>query len=370
MLALTRRAEGETFDVDGVLLQTDLLQTVPEALALENRILPIHRAGEILFVAVPSRDRPQDGIDELELLLGLRVEAVPVTELDVHGLLVKAHQLLRRRARPSAAPMGEPPAPSKDEPALAGLGIPAEILKKLRQAFSEPQGLLLLSGPARAGKSTTLRAIAAEIRQQGLRVATLDAGQGLAALEDALKADPDAVAIDGTESPSVAALAVRAALEGRRIVLTLEASDGAAALARLAEMKVDPHLLATALRAGLQQRLLKRVCAKCREEYREEAGALEDLRLEGLLRGVPLRRGKGCPACAGTGTQGRVAVFEYGERGASGSLRSGFQPLVTDALAKLVAGHTTLKEVVEQIPYTQILQAADRLNVRRIEKDR
>lgn len=364
VLALTRRAGGETFDVDGVLLQPELLQSVPESLALENRILPIHRTGEILFVAVPSGERPQDGIDELELLLGLRVESVPVAELDVPGLLVKAHQLLRRRGRVSAAPRAEPAAaPSKDELPLTGLGIPAEILKRLRQALADPQGLILLSGPAGSGKSTTLRAIVAEFRRQGLQVAAFDRAQGLAALEQALEADLDVVALDGTESPSVVARAVRAAVEGRRVLLAIEAPDGPAAVARLAELKVDPHLVTTALRAGLQQRLLKRVCAACREEYREEAATLEDLRLEALLRGVPLRRGRGCKACAGSGTQGRVAIFEYGEWGAEQSFKAGFQPLVADALAKLVGGLTTLEEVVEQVPYTQILQAADRLKI-------
>jgi DNA-binding NarL/FixJ family response regulator len=367
VLALTRRTGGETFDVDGVLLQPELLECVPESLALENRILPIHRAGEILFVAVPSGERPQDGIDELELLLGLQVESVPVAELDVTGLLVKAHQLLRRRGRLAAAPSSEPePAPMKDELPLASQGMPAEILQRLQQALAEPQGLILLSGPAGSGKSTTLRAIAAEFRQQDLRVAALGRSEGLAAVDEALAADPDAVLIDGPESPSVAARAVRAAVEGRRVVLAIEAPDGAAAVARLAELKVDPHLVATALRAGLHQRLLKRVCSACREEYREEAATLEDLRLEGLLRDVPLRRGRGCKACSGSGMRGRVAIFEYGEWGKPQSVRAGLQPLVADAMAKLVGGLTTLEELLEQVPYTQVLQAADRLNVRRI----
>jgi hypothetical protein len=61
-----------------------------------------------------------------------------------------------------------------------------------------------------------------------------------------------------------------------------------------------------------------------------------------------------------------MAVFEYGDRGPDRSVRGGFQPLVADALGKLLAGHTTLREVVDQVPFTQILQAADRLNVRRV----
>jgi energy-coupling factor transporter ATP-binding protein EcfA2 len=366
VMALTRRAPGDTFDVDGLLLQPDLLRSVPEALAFENRILPILKADGILFVAVPGGPIPDDALDELEHLLGLTVEAISVTEIDVPGILVKAHQLLRRRDRGATGRREAPAVSGASGPALAELGMPGEILRRLRQALAEPQGLILITGPAGAGKSTTLQAIVAQLRRQNLRVAALDGSQGVAALEEELRADPDAVALDGTVSPSVAARALRAAVEGRRILIALEAADGAGAVARLAELKVDPHLIGTALRAGLNQRLLRRVCAACREEYRENSATLEDLRLESLLRGVPLRRGRGCEACGRSGYQGRLAVFEYGDRGAGQSLRAGFQPLVADALGKLVAGHTTLREVVDQVPFTQILQAADRLNVRRV----
>jgi type II secretory ATPase GspE/PulE/Tfp pilus assembly ATPase PilB-like protein len=295
------------------------------------------------------------------------VEAISVTEIDVPGILVKAHQLLRRRERRASGPRPEAAAAAPGAGlALAELGIPEEILRRLRQALAEPQGLILITGPAGAGKSTTLQAIVAQLRRQNLRVAALDGSQGVAALEEELRADPDAVALDGTASPSVAARALRAAVEGRRILIAIEAADGAGAVARLAELKVDPHLVGTALRAGLNQRLLRRVCTACREEYREDPATLEDLRLESLLRGVPLRRGRGCEACSRSGYQGRLAVFEYGDRGSGQSLRAGFQPLVADALGKLVAGHTTLREVVDQVPFTQILQAADRLNVRRV----
>ena len=103
-----------------------------------------------------------------------------------------------------------------------------------------------------------------------------------------------------------------------------------------------------------------------REEYQEEAATLEDLRLLTLLKGVPLWRRKGCAACDGSGVRGAVAIFEYGERGTDQILRGGFQPMVADALGKLLSGQTTLREVVDQVPFTQILQAADRLNIRRV----
>jgi type II secretion system (T2SS) protein E/type II/IV secretion system protein len=365
VMALARRATGETLDVDGILLQPELLRSVPESLALENRILPIHRADEILFVAVPVGKPPDDGIDELEHLLGLGVEPVAVAEIDVPGILVKAHQLLRRRVRLEAAPPPDAAAAAEAGPALAELGIPAEILRRLKPVLSESQGLLLVTGPAGSGKSATLRALAGEFRRHGLRVAALE-NPGVAALEEQLAGDPDAVTIDGTASPSVAARAVRAAVEGRRVVIALEAADGAGGVTRLAEMKVDPHLVGTALRAGLNQRLLRRICADCSEEYQEEPAMLEDLRLLALLKGVPLRRGRGCAACGGSGVRGVTAVFEYGERGTEQVLRGGFQPMVADALGKLLAGLTTLREVADQVPFTQILQAADRLNVRRV----
>jgi predicted ATPase len=365
--ALTRRNDGESFDVDGLALVPDLLQLVPEALAFENRILPLHRTEDILFVAVPADGTAEEGLVELEQLLGLAIEAIPVAEIDVPGVLVKAHQLIRRRARASAAPPAGAVLPAGAAGlALDQLGLPGAILKRVRQALSEPQGILLVAGPAGSGKTTTLRALAAELEGKGLRVLRIARTQGVATLEEALASDPDALAIDETSSPALAARALRASLEGRRVLMAIQAPDAAAALARLIELKVDPHLAGLALRAGLNQRLLRGVCPGCAESRPEEAAVLEDLRLDTLLRGVPLRRGKGCAACAKTGHQGRVAVFEFGERRSDGTLRGDFQPLVADALAKLVAGKVPLKEMAEQVPFTQLLQAADRLSVRKI----
>lgn len=366
VLALSRRGTGESFDVDGLPLQAELLRSVPEALAFEHRILPVHRVDGILFVAVPTGRIPDDALDEVERLLQVQVEAIPVEEIDVAGILVKAHQLLRRRARLDAAPRSDAAAPSGEEGrALAELGLPAEILRRLKQVLAEPQGLLLVAGPSRSGKSTTLRALAGELRARGLRVASLE-DPGLAALEEELEEDPDALLLDCPRSPSVAARAVRAAVEGRKVAIALEVADGAGAVGRLAEMKVDPHLVGTALRAGLNQRILRRLCPDCREEYTEDAATLEDLRLLTLLQGVPLWRRRGCAACDGSGVRGAAAIFEYGERGTDQILRGGFQPMIADALGKLLAGQTTLREVVDQVPFTQILQAADRLNVRRV----
>ncbi|RPH51719.1 MAG: hypothetical protein EHM91_00900 [Planctomycetota bacterium] len=367
VVALARRTAGETFDVDGIPLQAEVVLSLPEALACESRILPIHRTEGLLFVAVPEGKMPDGGLAEVEHLLGVTVEAIPVAEIDVAGILVKAHQLLRRRTRRLEPPRSETAIlAAGDGRALAELGMPPEILKRLRKALSEPQGLILLTGPAGSGKSATLEAIVRELRRQKLGVATLDRSRGLAALEEALEEDPDAVALDEPESEATVGRAVRAALEGRRVLIAIEAADGAGAIARLSELEVDPHLVGTALRAGLNQRLLRRLCPACREEYTEPAAVLEDLRLDGLLKGVPLQRGNGCAGCDRSGYRGWIAVFEYGDRGPDRSVRGGFQPLVADALSKLVSGQTTLREVSEQIPFTQVLQAADRLNVRRV----
>lgn len=358
--ALARRNAGETVDVDGLPLLPELLRLVPEALAFEKGLLPVHRHGDLLFVAIGADGA---GVDELERLLGLRIESVPVGEIDVRGVLVKARQLMERRG-PAAAVA----APAKNDEtgrkiSLEELAIPDGILRRLRKVLSAAQGMILVTGPAGSGKTRTLRAILADLRAKNLGVAVLDATQGVAALEEALAKDPDAVVIDGTSSPAVAARALRAVPEGRRLILALRAPDAQAGLALLAGMKVDPHLVASAVRAGLNQRLLGRVCDACGESRAEDPAVLEDLRLEKLLKGVPLRRGRGCNACGKTGMSGAVAVYEYGE---GGSLREGFQPLVADALGKLVSGQVPLREMADKIPFTQLLQAADRLDVRKV----
>jgi hypothetical protein len=364
--ALARRNGEPAFDVDGLLLHPDLLRLIPEDLALENRILPIHRTADLLFVAVPEGS-PREGLRELEHLLGLRLEAVGVIEIDVAGLVVKAHQLMRRRERaPAAAEVPASGGSASAAPDPGRLGLPEGILRRLRAVLSAAQGLVLVCGPAGSGKSTTLAALAGEFRTRGLKVASLDGRHGVGALEDALRGDPDVLALDETESPAAASRAIRAAVEGRRVLMAFRAADAAAALAQLDALRVDRHLVGTAAAAGLTQRLLRGVCPDCVERKPEDPAVLEDLRLEGLLRAVPLARGRGCAACGKSGTRGAVAVFEYGERGPGWRLRESFQPLVADALAKLVAGRISLKELTDQIPFTQVLQAADRLDVRRV----
>ncbi|HLY08246.1 MAG TPA: ATPase, T2SS/T4P/T4SS family [Planctomycetota bacterium] len=366
VVALTRRNAGDPFDVDGLALLPDLLRMVPEDLALENRILPVHRSGDILFVAVPDGS-PREGLEELEHLLGLRVEPVAVSEIDVPGLLVKAHQLLRRRNRSSAPSTAAASGGAvRGGPDLDHLGVPEPILSRLRAALSASPGLILLGGPAGSGKTTTMAALAGDFRRRGLRAVSFDRTHGVAALEEALEADPDAVLVDETASPAMASRALRAAVEGRRVLMAFQAPDALSALARLAALQVDSHLLATATKAGLNQRLLRGVCPDCADVRPEDPVVLEDLRLDGLLGSVPLRLGRGCSACGKTGTRGQVAVFEYGERSTDGGLREGFSPLVADALGKLVAGRISLSELTQEIPFTQILQAADRLNVRKI----
>jgi hypothetical protein len=364
--ALARRNGPDAFDVDGLALEPDLLRLIPEELAVENRLLPVHRGAGLLFVAVPE-GAPRDGMEELEHLSGLRLEAVEVSEIDVLGVLVKAHQLLRRRGA-AAAPAPRPAAGGADRPGpdLDALGLPDVILRRLRALLSAPLGLILVAGPAGSGKSTTLAAAAGEARSRGFRTASFDPSHGVAVLEETLREDPDVLTVDETASPALASRALRAAVEGRRVLMAFRAPDAASARARLEGLNVDPHLIATAARAGLSQRLLRGVCPDCAETRPEDPATLEDLRLESLLRGVPLRRGRGCSACGRGGTRGRVALFEYGEAGPEGGLRAGFQPLIADGLGKLVAGRISLKELTEQVPFTQVLQAADRLSVRRV----
>ncbi|HZE95996.1 MAG TPA: ATPase, T2SS/T4P/T4SS family [Planctomycetota bacterium] len=365
--ALARRNRGETLEVDGLALLPDLIRLIPETDAFNHGVLPIHRSGDLLVVAVPPDRAADDSIGQLQRRLDIRVAAIAVTEIDVRGVLVKARQLLERKSRPEQAA----PAPVKRDAAAEertpdALGIPDGILRRLRKILAEPQGLLLVAGPRRSGKSTTLRALSGELRKKGLRTAEISSKQGVTAVEDALREDPDVLALDEPTGPAVASRLVRAAVEGRRVLLASRAPNAASALAQLADHKVDAHLVASAARAGLTQRAMGRVCDDCAGTRPEDPALLEDLRLGALLGGIPLRRGKGCPACGGTGLRGTVVLFEFGERGRDGVLREGFQPMIADALGKLLAGRITLRDLADQVPFTQLLQAADRLNVRRV----
>ena len=268
---------------------------------------------------------------------------------------------------------------SSNAPTLGGLGFPAAEAARLEDALCQPQGVVLVSGPAGAGVSTTLHAMLTRRLSSGVDVITIEdpieyylpgatqvqvddkAGLTFAGcLRASLRQDPDVVVVGEMRDLETAEIAFRAALTGRLILSTLRADGSLSSIARLLDLGVEAPLIATATNLIVAQRLARRICTNCREPYAPSPEALRRLRIG--LSGRALTHGRGCPECAQTGYAGRVGIFEILRmtpelkelvtRGAPESeLRraataAGTRFLLDDALHKVGEGLTTVEEIL------------------------
>ena len=259
---------------------------------------------------------------------------------------------------------------------LDGLGLPSAAVAGLAAELDRPHGILLVTGPTGSGKTTTLyaglRGMDSEQRKiltiedpveymlDGINQIQVKPGIGLTfahALRSFLRQDPDVILVGEIRDGETARVAIQAALTGHLVLSTLHTNDAAGAVPRLIDMGVDPYLLAATLSGILAQRLVRTLCPHCRQPHqldRNEARAL------GLPEEAPVYRAGGCPRCGGTGYRGRTAIAEWlsvDERvaglirhGASGaeiaSSTPGMTPLFQDGLSRVLAGETTLEEVL------------------------
>jgi type IV pilus assembly protein PilB len=213
--------------------------------------------------------------------------------------------------------------------ALEQLGLEPPQQQALLAATRQA-GLAVFTGPAGAGKTTTLYALAEHLRaQRGVSVVTIEqpperavpgalqinvedlSGQWEKALVAGLRLDPEVLAVGEIRDRQTATLAAHAALAGHLLLTTLHAPGTAAVGVRLLQLGVAPYAVASALQVLVAQRLVRRVCANCAQPVAPDPQMLTLLGLrEEAVRDWQLRRGRGCPACQGSGYAGRVACFE------------------------------------------------------------
>jgi len=263
---------------------------------------------------------------------------------------------------------------------LERLGMDTEHLKHFSSALAKPHGMILLTGPTGSGKSTTLYAgIRRLLDQEALNVITVedpveydiagvaqvsvdsnDKTSFAKALRSILRHDPDVVMIGEIRDGETAGIAVKAALTGHLVFSSLHTNTAAGAVTRLSDMGVERYLIASTLRLSIAQRLVKRLCARCRVETVITEG-------QAIALNLPLAAGRrgylpgGCLYCGGRGHVGRVALFEFLplddtwsqiiNRGAQEvellqeMQRRGMPTLIEDALSKLAAGVSSFDEI-------------------------
>jgi general secretion pathway protein E len=206
------------------------------------------------------------------------------------------------------------------------LGMTPQTNALLREAFAEPNGIILVTGPTGSGKTTSLYAglrllndgsrniltveDPVEYAVEGVGQTQVNAKVGLtfaAGLRAILRQDPDVVMVGEIRDRETAEIAVQASLTGHLVLSTVHTNDAIGAITRLRDMKVEPFLLASTLRAIVAQRLVRRLCSACR---REEAASPALAALLLVEPGTRVFEPGGCDACNGTGYKGRIGVFE------------------------------------------------------------
>jgi len=263
------------------------------------------------------------------------------------------------------------------------LGFETETLKCFRRAIGTPYGIVLITGPTGSGKTTTLYSALAELNDPGLNIITAEdpieyslgginqlqvnerIGLTFAlALRAYLRQDPNIIMVGEIRDLETAEIAIRASLTGHLVLSTVHTNSAAATITRLTNMDVEPFLIASTLLAVQSQRLLRKVCPKCRKEVKYPDEALMDAGLDPKKIEFKLYRGEGCKHCRGTGYKGRIGVFETllvtGEireailqRASNADIektavKNGMITLRDSALKKLRDGMTTLEEVIRE----------------------
>ncbi|WP_183982951.1 ATPase, T2SS/T4P/T4SS family [Sphingomonas jinjuensis] len=209
---------------------------------------------------------------------------------------------------------------------LPALGLTPRIYQLLSEALAEPNGILLVTGPTGSGKTTTLYAALrllndgsrniltvedpVEYAVDGVGQTQVNAKVGLtfaAGLRAILRQDPDTVMVGEIRDRETAEIAVQASLTGHLVLSTVHTNDAIGAITRMRDMKVEPFLLASTLRAVIAQRLVRRLCAACRRPVPAEhsVAALLDVDPKATVY-----EAGGCELCNGSGFKGRVGVFE------------------------------------------------------------
>jgi type IV pilus assembly protein PilB len=266
------------------------------------------------------------------------------------------------------------------------LGMEEDSLLRFKEAVNAPHGLLLVTGPTGSGKTTTLYSALNELNNPEYNIITVEdpvefqvpginqvpvkkeIGLTFAsALRSILRQDPDIIMIGEIRDTETAEIAVEAALTGHQVLSTMHCNDAPGAISRLDDMEIAPFLISSSVILACAQRLMRRICAACKEPVTYPPKMFEDLGIDpGFFGGVTLHRGRGCDRCKNSGYAGRTAIIEVMtmtdeirklviERVSAVEIgkvavEQGMKTLRMVALEKVRAGISTLEQVLVLTP--------------------
>ena len=269
-----------------------------------------------------------------------------------------------------------------------GIGLTGKNLDKFNALLENSNGVILIVGPTGSGKSSSMYTMIGQLNTEQVNLVTLEdpveynfdgvnqvqinekTGMTFASgLRSILRQDPDIIAVGEIRDGETADIALRAAITGHLVLSTLHTNDAPSTIDRLLDMGVESFLISSALKGIISQRLVRRICPNCREEYSASAEEQQMLRLP-YVAGRRFYRGKGCPMCFNTGYRGRTAVFEIltlnsaikhaiADNVPHSRLQeliheSDFEPLIADCVRLVQNGTTTVEEAYRTVNSTDI----------------
>ncbi|MEM7563461.1 MAG: GspE/PulE family protein [Pseudomonadota bacterium] len=266
---------------------------------------------------------------------------------------------------------------------LEALGMPEELLHRFRKNFHLPNGMILVTGPTGSGKTTTLYAALSELNVKESKIVTVEdpveyrldrinqvqinSRIGLtfaSVLRAALRQDPDIIMVGEMRDAETVEIGVSAAMTGHLVLSTLHTNDTISTATRLMDMGVAGYMLATTLRTIIAQRLVRKICTSCIDDYTltefEKGWLTESLGLD--IEGKQYKKGRGCKQCGDTGYQGRMGVYELLDMNPelaeklrhddsqgfveAAERAAGYEPLVNVAHHHACNGLTTIEEMM------------------------
>ncbi len=267
---------------------------------------------------------------------------------------------------------------------LTKLGFEEQSMEKFERAIMRPYGMVLVTGPTGSGKTNTLYSAVGQLNKpetnimtaedpvefniEGCNQVQMKEAIGLnfaSALRAFLRQDPNIILVGEIRDFETAEIAVKAALTGHLVLSTLHTNDAPSTISRLMNMGIEPFLVATSVHLIQAQRLVRRICKECKEEFKLPRKALQDLGYaDEEVDTVKVYKGRGCPTCNNSGYKGRVALMEVMEMseqlremvlmGANAvelkrqALQEGMITLRRSGLVKISNGVTTIEEVVRE----------------------
>jgi len=265
---------------------------------------------------------------------------------------------------------------------LGSLGFEKDMYHIFKKAISQPYGMVMVSGPTGSGKSTSLYASLKEIKNENTNITTVedpveyqleginqvqvndDIGLTFAStLRSILRQDPDILLIGEIRDEETADIAVKFSLTGHLVFSTVHANDAASTITRLLDIGLKPFLVGSCVNLVMAQRLVRRICENCKEQYTPDKEVMELVGSDAdPLKGKKLVNGKGCNNCRNTGYHGRIGIFELiamsrdlrqmvFENASEDDIRAksieeGMVSLRDSGIRKVVDGITTVEEVL------------------------